>query len=157
MNKTVELTSVQTPGPSEEPLFSSPRHRIGMRLRELRQEARLTQTSVAREMEISNSALSQYEASKRVPDYDLLCRLARLYDVSTDYLLGLTDFRLHFDDIDAARLEMQGIECLRNRAPELFITLASCCDILDNAQLNALGKAVIAYVDSFEKENQLVN
>ena len=149
MNKTVKLSAVQA---VEEAPLASPRHRIGMRLRELRQEARLTQTSVAREMEISNSALSQYEASKRVPDYDLLCRLARLYDVSTDYLLGLTDFRLRFNDIDAARIELQGIECLRNRAPELFVTLASCCEILSQGQLNALEKAVCAYVEHFETE-----
>ena len=147
MNKRVKLSAVQT---MEAAPVASPRYRIGMRLRELRQEARLTQTSVAREMEISNSALSQYEASKRVPDYDLLCKLARLYDVSTDYLLGLTDFRLRFNDIDAARVEIQGIECLRNRAPELFVTLAGCCEVLSQEQLNALEKAVCAYVDHFD-------
>ena len=54
MNKRVKLSAVQT---MEAAPVASPRYRICMRLRELRQEARLTQTSVAREMEISNSAL----------------------------------------------------------------------------------------------------
>ena len=155
MNKTANKSVEYSVEVTEVDLQSvtSPRYRIGMRLRELRQEAQMTQTSVAREMNISNSALSQYEASKRVPDYDLLCKLARLYDVSTDYLLGLTDFRLRFDDINAARIEMQGIQCLRNRAPELFITLAGCCDVLDDCQLNALSKVVGAYVRHFKEEN----
>ncbi len=48
---------------------------------------------MARLVGVSKGAISAYETDIRQPSYDVLIRLANLYRVSTDYLLGRTDDR----------------------------------------------------------------
>ncbi len=64
-------------------------HELGIRLRELRLKHGLTQLQVARRLGLSKAVVSSYEAASRRPSYEVLIKLARLYGVSTDYLLGL--------------------------------------------------------------------
>lgn len=59
------------------------------RLIELRNERNLSQTQVAASLGISRQAYGHYETGKREPDNDTLIKLASLFDVTTDYLLGL--------------------------------------------------------------------
>ena len=64
-------------------------HTLGIRLRELRKKQGLTQTQVAERLGVSKAVVSSYEVASRCPSYDILIKLATLYNVSTDYLLGL--------------------------------------------------------------------
>ena len=66
---------------------------LSVRLRQLRMDKRLRQDQVARLVGVSKGAISAYETDIRQPSYDVLIRLANLYRVSTDYLLGRTDDR----------------------------------------------------------------
>ena len=66
---------------------------IGMRLKELRLAKQLYQEQVAQIIGVNKSTVSSYENDMRQPPYDTLVKLARLYHVSTDYLLGVTDAR----------------------------------------------------------------
>jgi len=66
---------------------------LSVRLRQLRLDKRLRQDQVARLVGVSKGAISAYETDIRQPSYDVLIRLANLYRVSTDYLLGCTDDR----------------------------------------------------------------
>ncbi|MCL6477432.1 MAG: helix-turn-helix domain-containing protein [Peptococcaceae bacterium] len=61
---------------------------LGERLKEARERRGFTQVYVAKQLGITNTAVSNYERGERDPDTALLKRLAELYDVSTDYLLG---------------------------------------------------------------------
>lgn len=63
---------------------------LGARLKEAREQKRLTQMEVAQRLGISNGTLSGYERDYRDPDTDTLSRLANLYDVSIDWLKGRT-------------------------------------------------------------------
>ncbi|MGN1340700.1 MAG: helix-turn-helix domain-containing protein [Oscillospiraceae bacterium] len=63
------------------------------RLKELRQLKHLRQEQVARLIGVNKSAISAYENNLRQPSFDILVRLANLYRVSTDYLLGQTSTR----------------------------------------------------------------
>lgn len=63
------------------------------RLKELRQTKNLRQEQVAKLIGVNKSAISSYENDLRQPSFDILVRLANLYRVSTDYLLGQTDKR----------------------------------------------------------------
>lgn len=66
---------------------------LSIRLRQLRQDKHLRQDQVAYLVGVSKGAVSAYENDIRQPSYDVLIRLANLYRVSTDYLLGRTDDR----------------------------------------------------------------
>ena len=64
-----------------------------MRIREIREDKDLTQSDVAKILNISQVAYSFYEIGKRQIPIDLLIKLAKYYNTSTDYLLELTDER----------------------------------------------------------------
>lgn len=62
-----------------------------MRIRDLREDADLTQEYVATYLRVKQNTYSQYENGKRQLPLDCLIALAKLYNTSTDYILGLTD------------------------------------------------------------------
>lgn len=61
------------------------------RLKELRMQKGITQAKFASIFKVSTGAIGNWEAGNRQPDYEMLQRLANYFDVSADYLLGLTD------------------------------------------------------------------
>ena len=61
------------------------------RIRDLREDSDLTQQKVADYLHCSQSLYAYYESGKRNLPVDNLIALAKLYNVSTDYILGLTD------------------------------------------------------------------
>ena len=63
------------------------------RLIDLREEKDWSQTVVARHLNISQRAYSHYENGTRQMPLDILIQVSKLYRVSTDYLLELTDSR----------------------------------------------------------------
>ena len=63
------------------------------RIKEIREDKDLTQSEVAKILNVTQVAYSYYELGKRQLPIDLLIRLAEFYNTSTDYLLGLTDER----------------------------------------------------------------
>lgn len=62
---------------------------LGSRLRKLRNSKHLRQEQVANLIGVNKSAISYYENDTRQPSYATLVRLASIYNVTTDYLLGL--------------------------------------------------------------------
>lgn len=60
------------------------------RLRQQRRRMRLTQREVGDRLHVTAMTISKYETC-RLPPTQMLIELARLYGVSTDYLLGVTD------------------------------------------------------------------
>ncbi len=67
-------------------------------LRRLRISENLKQADIAKEIGMSVQSYSAYE-NNREPNYDLLVKLADLFNVSTDYLLGRTKFRNTAEEI----------------------------------------------------------
>ena len=64
-----------------------------MRIRDLREDHDLTQKEVAEYLHIRQNTYSQYENGQRQLPIDALIALAKYYNTSTDYLLGLTEVR----------------------------------------------------------------
>ncbi len=60
-----------------------------MRLKELREENNLTQLEVASYLNIKQNTYSQYENCKRQLPIDILIKLAKFYNTTTDYILEL--------------------------------------------------------------------
>ncbi|MCI5891783.1 MAG: helix-turn-helix domain-containing protein [Clostridiales bacterium] len=61
------------------------------RLRDLREDRDLKQQEVAEVLNISQRTYSGYETGTRMIPYTCLIKLAKYYNTSTDYILGLTD------------------------------------------------------------------
>ena len=61
------------------------------RLKELRIEKGLTQTQLAKELRVNPRTIRNWEVGERQPDLDTLEVIAKYFNVSYDYLLGLTD------------------------------------------------------------------
>lgn len=64
---------------------------LGDRLRRAREKRGWNQQYVSSKTDISNTALSNYEQNYREPDQDKLKKLADLYGVSVDWLMGRTE------------------------------------------------------------------
>lgn len=74
---------------------------LGQNLKHEREHREWSQKYVADKLGITNTVLSNYERDYRRPDPDTLSRLASLFDVSVDYLLGRTsDTQVNKDPID---------------------------------------------------------
>ncbi|MFU0832080.1 MAG: DNA-binding helix-turn-helix protein [Oscillospiraceae bacterium] len=67
---------------------------FGYRLRELRKSKHLTQTQVAKRLNLSKATISGYENNIKTPSLDVLVKLSILYGVSADYILGLENRKL---------------------------------------------------------------
>lgn len=65
--------------------------KLGKRLKELREERNLTQKQVAAALKINSVTYLHYEKAQREPPLLLLAEMAEYFNVSVDYLLGLTD------------------------------------------------------------------
>lgn len=63
-----------------------------LRLKELRNKSGLTQVKFAEKFGISYGTIAMWETGKREPDNDTVIRLAKFFNVTTDYLLGRSDY-----------------------------------------------------------------
>lgn len=88
---------------------------MGEKLKSLRTEKKLTQKQIADQIGLAISAVSSYESGTRYPSYDVLVRLAHIFHVSTDYLLGMTDKR----NIDVTGLNDDEIELISQLVDKL--------------------------------------
>lgn len=66
------------------------------RLRDLREDHDLSQTQVAELLRIQQTVYSRYERGAQTIPLQHLVALAQYYNVSTDYMLGLTDYPKRF-------------------------------------------------------------
>ena len=64
---------------------------MNLRIRDLREEATLTQAQVGKAINVPQRTYAYYESGQRMIPPQVLCALADLYQVSVDYLLGRTD------------------------------------------------------------------
>lgn len=80
---------------------------LGEKLKTLRTENRLHQEQVAHLVGVERSTVSLWENDLRQPSYAMLVRLANLYNVSTDYLLGMINERpLDLSGLTTAEVRM---------------------------------------------------
>lgn len=73
---------------------------FGLRLKELREGKRLSQTDVANRLDVTRATISGYENNTITPSAEQLVKLAVLYHVSLDYMMGLENrSALYLDDL----------------------------------------------------------
>ncbi|WP_288959445.1 helix-turn-helix transcriptional regulator [uncultured Aminobacterium sp.] len=64
---------------------------LGSRIAKLRKAKGITQERLAKLIPIDQSMISYYEKNKKKPSADVLKKIADIFDVSTDYILGRTN------------------------------------------------------------------
>ena len=62
---------------------------FGRKLKELRIQAGLSQKQLAERVKVTKSVISYYELQERYPSPEILIKLANIFHVSTDFLLGI--------------------------------------------------------------------
>lgn len=75
---------------------------IGQRIKQLREEAGLTQEEFGKLFGIVKSTVSMYEKDKSTPDDGTKKKIAEHFRVSLDYLMGYSDIRNAEDKISSA-------------------------------------------------------
>lgn len=83
---------------------------LASRIKQLRQEEGLTQSEFGDRFGIVKSTVSLYESGKSNPNDQLKSQICEYYDISMDYLLGLTDER--------TKLSFQNVRTFSSRAQE---------------------------------------
>lgn len=91
---------------------------FGKKLKELRLQAGLTQKQLADRIGVTKSVVSYYELQERHPSPDMLVKLAGVFHVTTDFLLGIDNQKMldisDLDDEDVSLLQ-HTISVLRNK------------------------------------------
>ena len=61
---------------------------LSEKIRELRRKNKLSQKELANKLNVSNGAIAMWETGKREPNSNTLYKLANIFSVSIDYLIG---------------------------------------------------------------------
>lgn len=88
---------------------------FGSKLKKLREQMGLTQELLAERLGVTKSSVSYYETQERSPSPDVLIRCARIFHVTTDYLLGLNTKEM----LDISDLEEDDVALLRTLAERM--------------------------------------
>lgn len=84
---------------------------FGSRLKQLRMNHNMTQPMLAKRLQVTKSVISAYETGLRMPSYETLLMISKVFSVSTDYLLG-NDIRKG-NTIDVFGLSDKQIEAIK--------------------------------------------
>ncbi len=105
-----------------------------VRLKELREHKGLTQKDLAQKLNLTQSTIAYYESGKKLPTVDTLKSLAKFFNVSTDFLLGLSKFQ---------RFSETAAQSALNESPNY-----------QSAPLSGEHRKVIRYFDRLNNENK---
>ncbi len=84
-------------------------------LKELRTQSGLTQKQLGEKIGVTKSVISYYELQERVPSPEVLKKIAAVFHVSTDYLLGVEKA----PSLDVSGLESEDIVMIKSMADYL--------------------------------------
>ena len=87
------------------------------RIKNLREQTNLTQADLAKKLNITRSAVNAWELGLSAPSTAFVVELAKLFSVTTDYLLGLDDcVTIRTDGLTKSEVSaiMNTIKCFHN-------------------------------------------
>lgn len=71
---------------------------LANRIRELRNEKKITQLQLSIQLEVTQETISAYEHGKHLPSLSALMKMSEIFDASMDYIIGLSNVRsIRFD------------------------------------------------------------
>ena len=93
---------------------------IGERLSEIRKDHGDTQADLAARLNVSLAAVRSWEQEKSSPSHEMLVSICKLYQVSSDYLLGLTRTDLYQAQSQRERLTSEELEEVKSYSEYLL-------------------------------------
>jgi len=105
------------------------------RIKSLRAEEGLSALELAKKLGKSESAIRMWESGKAKPDADTLVELSRLFNCTTDYMLGLDDYKNKIQGNSFAETEKALVDAI-NR---------SRCSINDRIEIYSLLTKILSY------------
>lgn len=85
---------------------------IGERLKEIRKDRGDTQASLAEKLNVSLPTVKSWESEKSSPSHEMLVAICKLYQVSSDYLLGLSNVDPLFIEQNKKKLTLRDKEMI---------------------------------------------
>ncbi|MDE5754213.1 MAG: helix-turn-helix domain-containing protein [Oscillospiraceae bacterium] len=144
---------------------------MGNRIKKLRKN--MSQDQCAKELGISRGALSFYENGDRKPDAELIYRMSKYFNVSSDYLLGLSDVAstdadiqnackvtgLNEKTISSLRYKRMYMETQGNYEAEKYSMIANAIissDLFQNILISCLNLLEVStsYLENFKNSPQ---
>lgn len=128
---------------------------LSRRLKKLRKEKQISQKDLAKKLNLSPSTIAMYETEKRKPDSETLEKMSNYFDVSIDYLLGLTNERSSADKIKkaiSADPELQDAWNQISQREDLQLLFKQTKD-MDESSI----RQVIRIIKAIEEEEQDLN
>ena len=124
---------------------------FGLILSQLRIQRQLSQKELAAEMNISSGTIGMWETHKRRPSLYMLVKIAQYFDITTDYLLGISSDPKNDESNSLSKEEQQLIDIYRNLNSECKqVVLGKAIDLkLLSPQSNLSQKIYITFI----KEN----
>ena len=128
---------------------------VSQNIKSLRTAKKMTQSELADRVGVSKATISTYEVGTRLPSYDILIKLAAVFHVTTDNILGFSNKYV----IDVSKLNNRQ----RNVVQEIvsLYTLANK-DIIDLMASDSISTGLIAHnyvnefdIEEYKKDNNL--
>lgn len=126
------------------------------RLKELRKESGVTQSVLAKKLEVSCLTYSNYEHGKSVPAVDTILKLCDILHVSADYLLGRTDTRYQkYEEAQTltglSELSINALKTLRDSESSMLTIL----DLLLETDVGIFGNSFLQHRPAGTRDNAL--
>lgn len=119
------------------------------RIKALVDEKNLSLRAIEIEANLSNNSLRRWDNS--MPSADKLATVAKILQVSTDYLMGISDYRTAYDEWDA-KYNKNGE--MKNKVKEIEAVDTIAAHLEDKEITDEKIKALTHYMDSlFDKKN----
>ncbi len=88
------------------------------RIRELRDEKKLTQLQLALKLEVSQETISGYEIGKAMPPAEMLIKLSEHLCASVDYILGISNIKIPTIRAELTDVEQDILFVFKKLSPE---------------------------------------
>jgi transcriptional regulator with XRE-family HTH domain len=110
---------------------------FNVRLKQLRQKNKLTQGDLAAILGLKPTAISNYESERNEPSFEKLISLSKYFDVTCDYLLGVTDSYLPVGGEVLDKDIVEFFDLYQQLAPENIIEITKYIKYLLYKQANS--------------------
>ncbi len=88
------------------------------RIRDLREDSDLTQEQLAETLDMHKTTYTNYEQGKHTVPFDFAVTIAKYYNVSLDYIAGLTNDKRGFSHSDLTKEQKDLLRLMENLSPE---------------------------------------